>query len=44
MVAPGTTGPNSCVQAGNFSAWKPQASVSMRQYFAVSKACVLTTW
>ena len=36
MVAPGTTGPSKRVQAGYFSAWKPQASVSMRQYFAVS--------
>ena len=34
MVAPGTTGPNNFVQAGYLSAWKPQASVSMRQYFA----------
>jgi diguanylate cyclase (GGDEF)-like protein len=31
MVAPGTTGPMSLVHAGYFSAWKPQASVSMRQ-------------
>ena len=31
MVAPGTTGPSSRVHAGYFSAWKPQASVSMRQ-------------
>ena len=30
-VAPGTTGPSSLVQAGYLSAWKPQASVSMRQ-------------
>ena len=36
MVAPGTTGPSRRVQAGYLSAWKPQASVSMRQYFAVS--------
>jgi hypothetical protein len=31
IVAPGTTGPISFVQAGYLSAWKPQASVSIRQ-------------
>ncbi len=31
MTAPGTTGPSSFLQAGYFSAWKPQARVSMRQ-------------
>jgi hypothetical protein len=31
IVAPGTTGPSMRVHAGNDSAWKPQASVSIRQ-------------
>ena len=31
IVAPGTTGPISFVHAGYCSAWKPQASVSIRQ-------------
>ena len=30
MTAPGTTGPKSLRHAGYFSAWKPQARVSMR--------------
>ena len=36
IVAPGTTGPNLRTQAGNCSAWKAQASESIRQWRAVS--------
>ncbi len=35
MTAPGTTGAISRAQAGTFSAIKPQASVSIRQWRAV---------